>query len=449
MNRFYNQHDKQYLSIAMPAAIESLFTILLSAVDLIMVGSLGAVAIAAVSIFLQPRLALLCVARSMSATMSLLTANKVGACETADIPNLLKQGLCVGAIANGFIHILFFVFLQDILTLMGAEVNYLQEALIYGRIATVAAFVTSITLIVQAVQLGYGETDVIMRTNVVGNVVNIVCNALLIYGVGPFPKLGVMGAAIGTVIGTLTTLGLTIYVMLQEKGKFFTPTSSCVPSAKFWKEFMPVFTSVFSEQGFERIGMVLFAKMAAGLGTVPFAVHSICMNVCDVYYCFAMGLGKASMVLAGQATGAKNKDAWRLFNRTGIKWGVVFSTLAFAITWGFHEQIFGLYSDDPNALAMSGVVMFLVALVSYPEAHALICANILRGSGQTKVVAMYSLVLITILRPLMTAFFLYYLEWGLLGAWLALFIDQCLRAACWTFFMYRLGMKKISLAMAK
>ena len=130
-------------------------------------------------------------------------------------------------------------------------------------------------------------------------------NALLIFGVGPFPKLGVVGAAIGTVTGTLFTLCATVYVM--NYNKYFSQGGSFIPDRKYFKEFLPIFGSMISEQGFERLGMVLFTRMAAGLGTVPFAVHSICMSVVDYYWDFAMGLGKASMVLAGQSCGAKNE----------------------------------------------------------------------------------------------------------------------------------------------
>ena len=72
--------------------------------------------------------------------------------------------------------------------------------------------------------------------------------------------------------------------------------------------------------------------------------------------------------------------------------------------------------------------MVIVAAVSFPEAHAMICAGVLRGNGKTNQVAIYSFVSITILRPIITAIFLYVLQLGLVGAWLALAIDQSLRA---------------------
>ncbi len=83
--------DKQYLGMAMPAALEGLFMVLLSSVDIIMVGVLGTAAIAAVSIFTQPRMMLLCVVRSVASVLTLLTAQKFGAGKLQEVPGLLNQ----------------------------------------------------------------------------------------------------------------------------------------------------------------------------------------------------------------------------------------------------------------------------------------------------------------------------------------------------------------------
>ncbi|MBQ9572876.1 MAG: MATE family efflux transporter [Acidaminococcaceae bacterium] len=433
---FKSYYEQRYMHIAMPAAVECVFMNVLASADLIMVGSLGAVSIAAVSIFLQPRMVLLCFARSIGSAVTLLTARKAGAKDVRGVSELLRKTLFLGFIFMGLLHILFYAFLQKILLLMGAGSDYLPQALQYAGIATVSVFITSMTAILQAVQLGFGETTPIMRTNVTGNTINVIINALLIFGLGPFPRLGIVGAAVGTVVGTLFTLCATIYVM--HVNRYFSQGGSFIPDKAYFKEFLPVFGSIFSEQGCERVGMVLFARMAAGLGTVPFAVHSICMSICDYYYDFVTGMGKASMVLAGQSCGAQNEKEWQIYRRVGLKWSMIFSSVSFLIIVLFQKQIFSVYSDDPAALAMSGVVMFLVALVGYPEAHALVSAGILRGSGKTASVAAYSFMSVTVIRPLMTAFFLYVMNLGLLGTWLALVLDQCIRAGCASLLLYRM-----------
>lgn len=434
MTVFFDRYSKNYLHIAIPAALEGLFMILLASADLIMVGTLGTVAVAAVSIFLQPRLIILCFSRSLAAGVTLLVSRQAGRGDRSKSADILKKSLFIGTLVLIPLHLLFFIYLEPIFYLLGASEEYIMPALDYGRLSVISVFITSLTLVLQAVQLGFGQTGVIMKTNILGNMVNVVINSLLIFGLGPFPRMGVTGAAIGTVGSTVFTLGWTMMIMKRDR---FFEGGSFLPTKAYFQSMGPVFTSIFSEQGAERIGMVLFTRMAAGLGTVPFAVHSICMNICDIYYDYVMGLGKASMVLAGQSCGKGSRKEWASYFERGLAWSLLFSTIAFGLTFAFRDQIFGLYDSDPESMAMAGAIMIFVAIVSYPEAHAMVCAGVLRGSGKTGAVAAYSFFSVTVLRPLMTAIFMYYLGWGLIGTWTALLLDQCIRATCSSVLLWR------------
>ena len=434
--------QSKYLKIALPAALEGIFMTFLAAADLIMVGVLGPLAIAAVSIFLPLRLVLLTVARSLASAISILTANKFGAGKYTCIKVLMRQSFTVSLLALGVLHVAFYIFFDWLVVLMGAQSDYLALALAYGHIAVVAVFLNCLSLTLQAVQLGVGKTASIMKSNVAGNVLNIVCNYFLIMGFGSFAGLGVRGAAISTIIGSLCTLGITLWIMWREQ--FFAFGLLELPDKKFWCEFLPVFGGVFSELGAERIGMLAYGWMTARLGTLPYAVHSICYNICDFSYDFIFGFGKANMVLAGQARGARDYDSWHKYRNLGFKWGLGLSVVFFCILYFGRVPIFSVYSHDAQALALSELIMFWVAAVGIPQAHTIITAGILRGSGQTAAVAAYSFVLISILRPVMTAFFIYYCDLGIVGAWVAMFCDQSMRSLCFTWKVLKIrGLKAL------
>lgn len=432
-------YDKNYLRIGLPAALEGVLMIFLSNADIVMVGMLGTGAIAAVSIFTQPRMMLLTVARSVAAAVTILIAERYGQERHDSCGDVLKKTMVLLVLVLGLAHIAFFVHLDAILLWMGAQHDYLPDAMVYGLWVLPAVFIASITTLMQAVMFGRGESMTVLSINIQGNVANVILNALLIFGLGPFPALGVLGAALGTVGGTLWSLFLTVRV-LYRWGIF--AQGNCRLTQAYLREFLGVFGGIFSEQGFERIGMVIYTRMVAELGTIPYAVHAIAMNFCDFYYSFCNGMGKVSTVLAGHNRDIHKQDAWKCYFWRGMRWSLIFSIGAFLITFVLREEIFGVYCHDPALMPLGSLIIAYVAVVSFPEAYQMVCAGILRASGKTMQVAVYSFVSITILRPIITYIFLYELHMGLEGAWMSLVLDQSMRAACAAVLLYGVYQEK-------
>lgn len=117
MKSFNDSLTGKYLRIALPAALEGIFMTFLAAADLIMVGVLGAKAIAAVSIFLPLRLVLLTVSRSLASAVTILTANKFGSGQYSTIKVLLRQSFTVSGILLVVLHLLFYGFFEKLVVL--------------------------------------------------------------------------------------------------------------------------------------------------------------------------------------------------------------------------------------------------------------------------------------------------------------------------------------------
>ena len=121
MKSFNDSLTGKYLRIALPAALEGIFMTFLAAADLIMVGVLGAKAIAAVSIFLPLRLVLLTVSRSLASAVTILTANKFGSGQYSTIKVLLRQSFTVSSILLVVLHLLFYGFFEKLVVLLGTQ----------------------------------------------------------------------------------------------------------------------------------------------------------------------------------------------------------------------------------------------------------------------------------------------------------------------------------------
>ena len=416
---------KKFWFLAAPAALEGLFLMLLSAVDLFMVSSLGTLAVAAVSIFSQPRMVILCFSRSFAVALTAYVARLKGERKDNNFSACAKQSLLIGFIGSGILLIFTLIFCKQILILAGAQHNYLSLATKYAVLGFFSLFFSAPAIILHGILAGLGDTKSVLIANVLGNAVNVLFNAVFI------PYFGVVGAGIGTVIGTFSTLLFTLILFINKNHiASLKRSGKWLPQKEYINCILPITGGVFTEQAVERVGMFVYSRMVANLGASALGVHNICMGLCDIYYSFAQGMGKASLILAGNdlgKTGGKNIKVITKISKTESLWTAL---IAFIICFIFRNNLLEFYHLGGNELVLGAEIMLFVSLVSFPEAQAMTHAGILRGVGQTAFVAKYSLISIAVFRPIITYILVYTLNLGLHGAWISLFLDQSTRALC-------------------
>ena len=293
---------KEFWRLAWPAAAEGLLLMLLTAADLLMVSSLGNTAVAAVSIFSQPRMVILCVTRSYSVALSAYVARRRGEDPDESLTACSRASLMLGCGLSILLLVGTWIGAGPLLQLAGAQDDYISLALRYAFPALVSLAFSGPAIVLHGILAGLGDTKSVLVSNVLGNGVNVVFNALLIYGLGPFPKLGVFGAGLGTAIGAGATLAYTLALFLRRRHPAtLRGRGDWLPGREYLRSLAPLAAGTFLEQAAERFGMFTFSRLVADLGTVALSVHNICGSLCDIYYSFSQGLGKASLVQAGQA----------------------------------------------------------------------------------------------------------------------------------------------------
>lgn len=420
---------KAFWRLAGPSAAEGLLLMLLAAVDLLMVSSLGTIAVAAVSIFGQPRMVILCVSRSFSVAITAHIAQRCGEKKQNSFTEFARQSLFLSAVGGIFLCSISIYFCKPILLMAGAETEYLYQATQYAIPALLGLALSAPAITLHGILAGIGDTKTVLTTNIFGNVINILCNAILIFGIGPFPQLGVLGAGIGTLIGTAATLVATLMVfMKKEHVATLWGKGSWLPRRLYLKQIFPLSSGVFAEQAVERVGMFLYSRMVAELGASSLGVHNICMGICDIYYSFSQGMGKASLIQAGNDCGATRGKHLRNIQRISRGESIWTASASCMVLICLRNVILKLYHLEGTELVLGLDIMILVALVSFPEAQAMTHAGILRGIGRTGYVAKYSLISIAILRPIVTYLLTYPFGMKLYGAWIALLLDQTIRA---------------------
>ena len=430
---------KDALSVAWPSVLESFFVNLAGVVDTIMVGSLGSYAIAAVGLTTQPKFLGLAVFISLNVAVSAIVARRKGAGDRESANRVVRMLLLFTLILTALISVVFVIFAGPIVSLVGSQPDTHEYAVEYLRIIMGGSVFSTVSLVLNAAQRGAGNTRIAMVTNVISNLVNVIFNDLLIGGNFGFPALGVRGAAIATVIGTVCACTLSIVSVLHKDGFIY------LRAVKGWiadklsiKSILNVGSSAFVEQICLRIGFLLFSMTVARLGTTQLAAHQIGMNMMSMSFSFGDGFSVAAVTLIGQSLGRKRPDMAKIYGNVCQKTGLICAFVISSFYFLFGKDIFALFSQEQIILDYGEMIMRILSVILFVQIEQVVLFGCLRGAGDTKFTAFVSLISVTCIRPGMSWLLCYPVGLGLMGAWLGTACDQVVRFVM-TFVRFRKG----------
>ena len=419
---------KNSFNMSWPCAFEAVLVSLVGSIDIMMVGGLGAEAIAAVGLTNQPKFVLLAMIFSLNVGVTAIVARRKGAEDFKGANSCLKQSVILSFIISLIMAISGYIYAHEIMIFAGAGEDVINDSVAYYKILMVSIVFTSLSLTINAAQRGVGNTKISMRTNVVANIVNLIFNYFLINGVWIFPRLEVRGAALATTLGSIVGFLMSVFSVyyntrildLRGRGNW-----------KFDKATMKAFLSISGssvvEQVFMRIGFFSFAIIVAALGTIAFATHQICMNVINLSFCFGDGLSAAAASLVGQNLGAKRPDKAKIYGKTGQRMAFIVSTVLFFLFILARKQIIMLFNSEEHIVSLGGTIMIIIAFTTHAQTSQTVYNGCLRGAGDTKFVALISFISIALIRPALAWVLCFPANLGLKGAWIALFADQTMR----------------------
>lgn len=416
-------------AIAWPSVLESVLVGLVSAIDSMMVGTIGPEAIAAVGITTQPRYILLAIILSINIGVTAIVARRKGEGDQVGANDCLRQAILLSGGISLVLTILGYVFARPLMLFAGAQADTVNDAVSYFRIVTLGLFFTSVGLTINAAQRGVGNTKISMKTNTIANVVNIIFNYLLIGGNLGFPRLGVSGAAIATSLGFVVSFCISVRTVVHSDQHFLSLSLS-----DHWHfdgqtvgSIFKISSSAMVEQLFMRIGFFTYAKIVAGLGTIAFATHQICMNIINLSFTFGDGLSVAASALVGQNLGAKRGDLAILYGKALQRMALICATGLFLVFLFGRHLLIGLFTNDAAIIAEGGFIMIICAVQCYAQTYQVTTSGALRGAGDVAYVAVVSFISIGVLRPIMAYLFCYTFGGGLIGAWFSVLADQYIR----------------------
>lgn len=415
--------------IAWPSLVELLLVQLTSMVDLMMVGQLGAMAISAVGFTTQPKMLLSTMFMALNVGTTALVARSRGAGNQERARLVLRQALMMNFLMGVVFSVLGFTFAEELVRFMGAKTDTtVANAVIYLRIQMVGFLSLSLTSAITASLRAIGNSRTTMMYNTVANAVNVVFNFLLIEGRFGFPRWEVAGASIATVMGQVVAM-IMAFVVVSRKDSYIR-----VQISKGFKPHRETLGNIFRigipsmvEQLIMRAGVILYTRTVATLGDVLMATHQICMNIQAITFMNGQAFAVSATSLVGQSLGKKRGDMAAFYANRTQRIGMLVSFLLGLCIFVFAGDLIGIYADDAFMIASGTQVLRMVAIIQPLQAAQFIMAGVLRGAGDTRYTAMVTFVTVLLIRPAIAAYAVSVLEWGLVGAWVAMVADQLMR----------------------
>ena len=416
--------------MAIPATTETTLVGIMGIIDTIMVGTISAAAIAAVGITNQPRFIVLSIIVALNYGVTAIVARRKGEGDLLSARSSLKQAILISFFVSLLLSVLASVFAYPLLSFAGATAEIIDDSVMFFRITMMSIPLASLGMTIIAAQRGAGNTRISMRTNIVANVVKIIFNFLLISGHLGFPRLGIRGAAIATIIGFSVSFIMSVYSVAGKSSELNIFT---LEGWRFDRKTLSGFANVGSgalvEQLFMRFGFFMFIRVVAGLGTMALIIHQICMNIVMLSFGFAEGLSIASSALVGQNLGAKRPDMAIIYGKVCQRIALTLSTImSFVFILG-RRGLIRMFTSEEEIIATGSYLVMILALITFAQISQFCISGALRGAGDAKYVAFVAMITIGFMRPGLAWIFAYPLGLGLIGIWIAFLIDQSIRLA--------------------
>ena len=242
---------------------------------------------------------------------------------------VLRQALLLTTIFGTIAAVVGFVYSETLIRFMGAaDEQTLAGGTIYLKIQMAGFVCLAMTRTFTAALRGVGSSRITMTYNLISNVANVVFNYILIYGKFGFPRWGVAGASLATVIGQTVAFVMALIVVLRGRHYIhLQPRAGFKPEFKTMKSIVSIGFPAMIEQLLMRAGAIMFVKTVASLGTVPYATHQIGMNIQALSFMNGQAFAVSATSLVGQSLGKKRPDMAQAYARRTRMLGMMVSVL--------------------------------------------------------------------------------------------------------------------------
>lgn len=415
---------KAIFLLAVPMILELIMESTFAVVDIYFVGRLGASAVATVGLTETYLFLLYSIAMGLSMAVTAIIARRIGEKNKEEAGISAIQSIFIAILASVPFSIAGIFFAKDLLALMGADEWALETGYRYTQWMLGGNGVIMLLFIINAIFRGAGDAAIAMRILWISNGINIVLDPLLIFGLGPFPELGIEGAAIATNIGRGIGV-LTQLWLLFKGGKHI----SAKLSQLYWngKTMLSIFRTSLGGIGQMIVAMtswIFIMRILADIGSEAVAGSTIALRIMMFTMMPAWGLSNAAATLVGQNLGAGNPErAESAVWKTGL-YNMIFLVGVSIVYFFFNHSLMRIFTNDERVIEIGAEWLRILSFSYFVYGWWMVSTQAFNGAGDTRTPTKINLVFFWLIQIPLSYLLAIKLGWQHSGVFWAIFFSE-------------------------
>ncbi|MCB1182217.1 MATE family efflux transporter [bacterium] len=369
--------------LAVPMVLEMLMESAFAVADVYFVARLGVDAVAAVGQTEAMITLIYAVAVGLSMSTTAMVARRIGEKDRDGAADTTVQAMGLGVVVAAAIAVPGALFAPQLLHLMGGSAELVAGGQGYTRVMLAGNVSIVLLFLLNAVFRGAGDAALAMRVLWLANGINIVLDPCLIFGWGPFPELGLTGAAVATTIGRSVGVAYQLHLLFRGRGTVAVARRHLALHGRIMLRLLRISLGGIGQFLISTSSWVLLMRLVGDFGAVAVAGYTIAIRIIVVALMPSWGVSNAAATLVGQNLGAGHPDraaasVWRVgFYNAGflVSVAVVFILGA--------ERLVGLFTAEPAVIAVGATALRFIAY-GYPfYAFGMVMTQAFNGAGDT------------------------------------------------------------------
>lgn len=375
---------KAVVMLAIPMILETAMESVFAIVDIFFIAKLGNDAISAVGLTESVLSAVYAIGVGLSIGATALVARRIGEKNGEEASRTGMQAILFSFFIAIVISVAGLLFSKNILQLMGATPEIISAGLPYTRLIFSSGIFIVFLFLINGIFRGAGDAALAMRSLWIANICNIILCPVLIYGIGSWNGLGIVGAALATTIGRGMGVCYQLYHLLSGKGVIKFKRAYFAPDKAILRSFFAISRTATLQFLIASASWTVLAKIMSGFGSTAVAGYTISIRIFVFFILPAWGLSNAAATLVGQNLGAQQPDRAELSVWTAVKYNLIFMLSVSLLFFLGADKLTAFMTHDPEVQKIASQALKIFAFGCMFYGMGMVVVSSFNGAGDTK-----------------------------------------------------------------